>query len=167
MKSKTSSFNKTLFFGLWKRFWPLFTAYGAIWVLLMPVSLGNQLARTVRWAEDAMPGTTGGNGMQFTTSPAAGFGNQVLNMATSGGTIMVIFLVLIEVVEQRVGDGRCLSEENGISRFNVLCSLFQCYKMFVVILFPVCVKVSLCHKSNSFAHIHFAAENLYPAAFLA
>ena len=56
MKSKTSSFNKTLFFGLWKRFWPLFTAYGAIWVLLIPVSLGNQLARTVRWAEDAMRG---------------------------------------------------------------------------------------------------------------
>ena len=87
MKSKTSSFNKTLFFGLWKRFWPLFTAYGAIWVLLMPVALGNQLARTVRWAADTMPGTTGDNGMQFTTSSAASFGNQVLNMATTGGTI--------------------------------------------------------------------------------
>jgi len=96
MKSKTSSFNKTLFFGLWKRFWPLFTAYGAIWVLLMPVALGNQLARTVRWPEGAMSGATGGNGMQFTTSPAASFGSQVLNMATNGGTIMaIIFCVLV------------------------------------------------------------------------
>ena len=95
MKSKTSSFNKTLFFGLWKRFWPLFTAYGAIWVLLMPVTLGNQLAQTARMAGN-LSSVGGDGGMQNTISAAASFGSQVLGMATGVGTVMaIVFCVLV------------------------------------------------------------------------
>ena len=51
MKSKTSSFNRTLITSLWKRFWPLFGAYFTIWLLLLPLPLGNMLAWNLRNAD--------------------------------------------------------------------------------------------------------------------
>ena len=96
MKSKTSSFNKTLFFGLWKRFWPLFTAYLAIWILIMPVSLGAQLANTLSHAGETIAEASAATEPIWTTSPAASLGNQVLSLATGGGTVMsIIFCVLV------------------------------------------------------------------------
>ena len=98
MKSKTSSFNKTLFFGLWKRFWPLFTAYGAIWIILMPLALGKQLSQSLLQLNAGMVSAPGAGDdiVQTTTSLAANFGRQVLNIATSGGTVMaIIFCVLV------------------------------------------------------------------------
>ncbi|MGI5978817.1 MAG: hypothetical protein ACOX66_04890 [Oscillospiraceae bacterium] len=95
MKSKTSSFNKTLFFGLWKRFWPLFTAYLAIWVLLMPVDLGHRLSMAVLNANAGFSTVQEGPGMQYTTSLAADFGDQVLRVAISGGTIMSLFFCVL------------------------------------------------------------------------
>lgn len=98
MKSKTSSFNKTLFFGLWKRFWPLFTGYLAIWIILMPLALGQQLSQSLLQLNAGMESAPGaGDGIvQTTTSLAASFGSQVLNMATGGGTVMaIIFCVLV------------------------------------------------------------------------
>ncbi len=43
MKSKTSYFNRTLFFNLFKRFWPIFIGYFVIWLIILPVALGNRV----------------------------------------------------------------------------------------------------------------------------
>ncbi|MBE6948982.1 MAG: hypothetical protein E7456_03960 [Ruminococcaceae bacterium] len=45
MKSKTSSFNKTIFFNNLTRFWPIWALYLVIWIFIMPVLLSNEL----RW----------------------------------------------------------------------------------------------------------------------
>ncbi len=51
MKSKTSFFNKTIFFKNLTRFWPIWALYLVIWIFIMPVLLSNEL----RWGfTDAM-----------------------------------------------------------------------------------------------------------------
>lgn len=45
MKSKTSFFNKTIFFNNLTRFWPIWALYLIIWIFIMPVMLSNEL----RW----------------------------------------------------------------------------------------------------------------------
>ncbi|MDR0951994.1 MAG: ABC transporter permease [Oscillospiraceae bacterium] len=44
MKSKTSYFNKALFLSQLNRFWPLYTAYFVIWLLIVPVALNTRLS---------------------------------------------------------------------------------------------------------------------------
>lgn len=44
MKSKTSYFNKTLFFSVYKRFWPIYAGYFLTWAAVLPMALGNNLA---------------------------------------------------------------------------------------------------------------------------
>ncbi|MDR1131200.1 MAG: hypothetical protein LBL15_02135 [Oscillospiraceae bacterium] len=43
MKSKTSFFNRTLFFELPRRFWPILAAYVAVWLVVLPVATANNL----------------------------------------------------------------------------------------------------------------------------
>ena len=96
MKSKTSSFNKTLFFGLWKRFWPLFAAYFAIWILLMPVSLGSELASVLSHTGETIAESAPAAELTQTSSLAANFGSKVFAIASSIGTVMsLIFCVLV------------------------------------------------------------------------
>jgi len=86
MKSKTSSFNRTLITSLWKRFWPLYMAYFAIWVIVLPLQLGNRLAWNLR------------NLATNSTAAAeryATVGQLILNDGISGGTIMSIFFCIL------------------------------------------------------------------------
>ena len=55
------------------------------------------------------------------------------------GNIMILFLVLVEVVKESIGNLSCLTKENNIARLNMLCSLFDGYEVLLVILFPVAV----------------------------
>lgn len=85
MKSKTSSFKRTLIISLWKRFWPLFGAYFAIWLLLLPLSLGNALAWNLRNAD-----------RNSAADMFANIGQTILNDGVSAGTVMsIIFCVLV------------------------------------------------------------------------
>ncbi|MCL1828267.1 MAG: ABC transporter permease [Oscillospiraceae bacterium] len=43
MRSKTSYFNKTLFFNMISRYWPLWAAYTAIWLIILPIGLHGEL----------------------------------------------------------------------------------------------------------------------------
>ena len=85
MKSKTSSFNRTLITSLWKRFWPLFGAYFTIWLLLLPLPLGNMLAWNLRNADH-----------NNASDIFASVGQTILNGGVSAGTVMsIIFCVLV------------------------------------------------------------------------
>lgn len=43
MRSRTSYFNRTLFFKTARRFWPLWFFYAAVWIIVMPVMIGTNL----------------------------------------------------------------------------------------------------------------------------
>lgn len=85
MKSKTSSFNRTLITSLWRRFWPLFGAYFTIWLLLLPLPLGNMLAWNLRNADH-----------NSEVDIFSSVGQTILNGGVSTGTVMsIIFCVLV------------------------------------------------------------------------
>jgi len=85
MKSKTSYFNRTLFFNLLRRYWPIFAGYLITWLIVLPVALGNSvsLAITQNTFTD----------IRYLIADAA---QQVLNDGIYGGVIMTgIFGLLI------------------------------------------------------------------------
>lgn len=91
MKSKTSFFNKTVFFSLYKRFWPIFAAYLGIWLITLPISLQN----TLRYAVERY---------QYQVSPAPTINlaieasDRVMNVSLYGGIAMsAIFAILISM----------------------------------------------------------------------
>lgn len=85
MKSKTLSYKRTLIISLWKRFWPLFGAYFTIWLLLLPLSLGNILALNLRNLDH-----------NSASDMFANVGQTILNGGVSAGTVMsIIFCVLV------------------------------------------------------------------------
>lgn len=59
MKSKTSFFNRTIFFNLYKRFWPIFAGYFAILLILLPIPLQSMLRYAVESIQ--ISGDYGGN----------------------------------------------------------------------------------------------------------
>lgn len=86
MKSETSFFNRTLFFGLLKRYWPIFAAYFIIWLILMPVALANMLQYTGQSIDSAMP----------LSYYQASIGYTILQLGLYGGAILSgIFSVFI------------------------------------------------------------------------
>lgn len=86
MKSKTSYFNRTLFFSLLKRFWPLFSAYLIIWLIVLPCALGNKLGYEIAQ-------NTYNNDLRILFADAVG---QVYSTAIIGGVIMSgIFSIFI------------------------------------------------------------------------
>ena len=86
MKSKTSFFNSTIFFNLYKRFWPIFVGYIAIWVIALPVSLQNTLRYAVEQAQYSE------NPVDITIRAA----EQVMSVSFYGGVVMsAVFAILI------------------------------------------------------------------------
>lgn len=81
---KTSSFNPTLITSLWKRFWPLFMAYFAIWVIALPLSL--RLARNLRSLA---------TGSATAADCGANVGQFILDNGINGGTIMSLFFCVL------------------------------------------------------------------------
>lgn len=79
MKSKTSFFSRTLFFNILRRFWPLFAAYPAVWLLALPANLNSSLS----WAEQ--------NGQDVLEEAALSIMNQG---AVAGPIITAVFAVL-------------------------------------------------------------------------
>lgn len=77
MKSKTSYFNRTLFFNLFKRFWPIFIGYFLIWVIILPVALGNRINYAILTSSFA--------DIRYLIAYAA---QQVLQTGVYGGVIM-------------------------------------------------------------------------------
>ncbi|MEA4895295.1 MAG: ABC transporter permease [Oscillospiraceae bacterium] len=86
MKSKTSYFNRTLFFNLLRRNWPIFAAYLIIWLVILPINLANMIqyySLTMAYSDDALV-------------LAAAAGRNVLSAGLYGGVIMSgIFGMLI------------------------------------------------------------------------
>lgn len=78
MKSKTSFFNRTIFFSLYKRFWPIFAGYLAIWLVVLPASLQNSLKYAVEQAKYSEPP------IDITLNAA----EQVMRTSLYGGVIM-------------------------------------------------------------------------------
>lgn len=68
MKSKTSFFNKTVFFKIFTGYWPIWALYLIVWIFMLPVSLSNEL----NWSN---PTTT------------LSLNHIILNMASYGGLI--------------------------------------------------------------------------------
>ncbi|NLV86080.1 MAG: ABC transporter permease, partial [Clostridiales bacterium] len=81
MKSKTSYFNRTLFLGLYKRFWPIFAGYFLTLAAALPMSLGNNLAW---WSYNS-------DGEDLVLSAA----RQVLNTGYVGGAIISFVFALL------------------------------------------------------------------------
>lgn len=52
MKSKTSFFNATVFLNTLKRFWPLFSVYFVIWLLILPVRINSMLSGAAKYKTD-------------------------------------------------------------------------------------------------------------------
>lgn len=52
MRSKTSFFNKTLFWKTVRRFWPLWCAYALCWTAALPLPVGGDLSRYIPRGED-------------------------------------------------------------------------------------------------------------------
>lgn len=52
MKSKTSSFNLTIFRKSITRFWPLWGAYFALWLLILPISSASSLSYRLRYYDE-------------------------------------------------------------------------------------------------------------------
>ena len=75
MKSKTSFFNRSLFFSLLKRYWPIFAAYIIIWLIMLPLALANQLSYNSTYMVD----------MQNIVAVTAHY---ILNTGLVGGVIM-------------------------------------------------------------------------------
>ena len=75
MQSKTSCFNKTLFWKHVTRFWPVWGAYLAIWLLAMPVSLLSQ--------------------REYLISSPVSVQQSVLNAIQSGVVMSFVFSVLM------------------------------------------------------------------------
>ncbi|NLH01250.1 MAG: hypothetical protein GX488_05020 [Clostridiales bacterium] len=85
MKSETSFFNRTLFFNLYKRYWPIFASYFIIWLIVLPLSLANSM----QYASEM----TRVNDIR---ESVASVGLRVLNQGIYGGAIMsAIFSILI------------------------------------------------------------------------
>ena len=75
MQSKTSCFNKTLFWKHITRFWPVWAAYLAIWLLDMPIAMVSQRERLLQFPVQVQSGA--------------------LNSVTGGIIISFIFAVLM------------------------------------------------------------------------
>ncbi len=86
MKSKTSYFNRTLFFDLLKRYWPIFAGYLIVWLIILPISLANTLQYNIY-----VIASTGED-----LSLAAVSGQHILTAGLYGGVVMSgIFGMLI------------------------------------------------------------------------
>lgn len=48
MQSKTSFFNRTLFWSLFRRYWPIFAAYFVVWLVTLPASLATFFSYALR-----------------------------------------------------------------------------------------------------------------------
>ena len=118
MKSKTSFFNKTLVSNLYKRFWPIFAAYLAIWVLLLPISLHNSLRSAISYAQNT------GNNYDAAIEAA----RYVMQISHGAGIVMsAIFGVLIAMAAfGYLYNARSVSMMCSlpIKREGVFCSLF-------------------------------------------
>ena len=86
MKSKTSYFNRALFFNLLKRYWPIFAVYCLIWLIVLPIALANRLQYEA---------ATMGSNVDLRVLAADG-GNQILRIGIYGGVLMSgIFAIFI------------------------------------------------------------------------
>ncbi len=86
MKSKTSYFNRALFFSLLKRYWPIFVSYCLIWLIVLPIALANRLQYEA---------ATMGSNVDLRVLTADG-GNQILRIGIYGGVLMSgIFSIFI------------------------------------------------------------------------
>ena len=70
MKSKTSFFNRTLFFSMLRRFWPVFAAYLLTWGFILPITVANDLGRAEL------------------TDAAVSISGQILRIGHTGGIII-------------------------------------------------------------------------------
>lgn len=57
MQSRTSAFNKTLFFKTLRRFWPIWGAYFAVWFLVLPATVNASLRADAIFIEDRVYST--------------------------------------------------------------------------------------------------------------
>ena len=77
MQSKTSFFNRTLFWSLFRRYWPIFAAYFVIWLVVLPATLAGFFSYALRPNSNFDP-------VNF----FAQTGNIILNSGFFGGIIL-------------------------------------------------------------------------------